>query len=122
MKMNRDQKIHSIIHSASAAAAAVGGGLAQLPGSDMPVLCSIQATMVMAIANEHGAEISKAAAMDLVITYAAGYGGRAISQWLVGWIPGWGNAVNAATAASITEAVGWYADTYFCEKHKKIKS
>jgi len=119
--MNRKQKIHSIIHSASAAAAAVGGGLAQLPGSDMPVLCSIQATMVIAIANEHGAEISKAAAMDLVVTYAAGYGGRAISQWLVGWIPGWGNAVNAATAASITEAVGWYADNYFCDKNKEIK-
>jgi uncharacterized protein (DUF697 family) len=113
--MNSKQKIHSIIHSASVAAATVGGGLAQLPGSDMPVLCSIQATMVMAIANEYGAEISKTAAINMVVTYAAGYGGRAISQWLVGWIPVWGNAINAATATSITEAIGWYADKYFCD-------
>jgi hypothetical protein len=40
--------------------------------------------MVMAIANEYSEKISNLAAMDLVVTYAAGYGGRAISQWLVG--------------------------------------
>jgi uncharacterized protein (DUF697 family) len=111
--MTSNEKIHSIIHSASAAAAAVGGSLAQLPGSDMPVLCGIQATMVMAIANEYGVDISNAAAMDLVINYAAGYGGRALSQALIGWIPGWGNAINATTAATITEGVGWGANKYF---------
>ena len=114
--MNRNEKIHAIIHTASVSSAAIGGGLAQLPGSDMPVLCGIQAGMVMTIANEHGSDISKAAAMDLVITYAAGYGGRAVSQWLVGWIPGWGNALNATTAATITEGVGWYANKYFSEE------
>jgi hypothetical protein len=41
-KMNRKQKILSIVHSARVADAAVGNGLAQLPSSDMPVLCSIQ--------------------------------------------------------------------------------
>ena len=111
--MDRKGKITAVIHSASVAAAGVGGGLAQIPGSDMPVLCGIQTSMVIAIANLHGAKIGEAAAMDLVVTYAAGYGGRAISQLLVGWIPGFGNAINAATAASITEAVGWSANTYF---------
>ena len=32
---------------------------------------------------------------------------RLASQFLVGWIPGLGNAVNAATAAGITETLGW---------------
>lgn len=113
--MKKEQRIASIIHRASASAAAVGGGLAQIPGSDMPILCSIQTSMVVSIAQVHGASISDTVATDLVVTCAAGYGGRAISQWLIGWIPGWGNAINASTAATITEAIGWSADEYFKE-------
>ena len=109
----RDQKIHGIIHTAAASSAAVGGGLAQVPGADMPVIAGIQTTMIMAIALEHGAQISKTAAAELLLTFGASYGGRAISQALVGWIPGIGNAINATTAAGLTEAIGWAADAYF---------
>ena len=111
--------VHVIIHGASVAAAGVGGGLAQLPGADTPVLMSIQASMIVGIAEHYGANITKTAAADLVLTFAASMTGRGISQVLVGWIPGIGNAINATTAASITEAIGWAADTYFKEgKHK----
>ena len=117
--MSKEKEIATIIHSASVAAAGVGGGMAQLPGSDMPVLCTIQASMIMSIAGVHGVNISKSIATDLVLTFSAGYGGRAISQWLVGWIPAWGNAINASTAAAITEAIGWSADAYFNEESEK---
>ncbi len=110
---NRDQKIHGIIHSAAAASAAVGAGLAQLPGSDAPVLVGIQTTMIIAIAMEHGVSLTKAAAARMVLTFAATCVGRGVSQWLVGWIPGWGNAINATTAASLTEGIGWATDAYF---------
>jgi uncharacterized protein (DUF697 family) len=113
----KNQKIHGIVHTASSAAAAVGAGLAQVPGSDAPVLAGIQTTMIIAIAHEHNIALTKAAAADLLLTFTATYVGRGISQWLVGWIPGWGNAINAATAAAITEAVGWAAHAYFCEPH-----
>jgi uncharacterized protein (DUF697 family) len=33
--------------------------------------------------------------------------GRAASEFLVGWIPVAGNAINATTAAAITEFLGW---------------
>ena len=33
--------------------------------------------------------------------------GRVVSQVLVGWIPGVGNAINAGTAASVVEGIGW---------------
>lgn len=112
----RNQKVHGIVHTASTAAAAVGAGLAQLPGSDAPVLAGIQTTMIIAIANEHSAEISKATAADLLLTFSATHVGRGISQWLVGWVPGWGNAINATTAAALTAAVGWAADAYFCDE------
>ena len=109
----KNEKIHVIIHGASASAAAVGAGLAQIPGSDMPIIMGIQTTMIVAIAHVHGAAITETAAADLVLTFAAGYGGRALSQVLVGWLPGFGNAINAATAAGLTETVGWAADTFF---------
>jgi len=109
----RNQKVHGIIHTTSASAGLVGGGLAQIPGSDMPVLVGLQTAMIVAIAQEHGVSLTKTAAADLLLTFPAGYGGRALSQALVGWIPGLGNAINASTAMAITEAIGWAADAYF---------
>ena len=32
---------------------------------------------------------------------------------LVGWIPGFGNAINATTAAGITETLGWTVANQF---------
>jgi hypothetical protein len=53
--LTTNQKVHGIVHTAATAAAAVGAGLAQLPGSDAPVLAGIQTTMIIAVAHEHGA-------------------------------------------------------------------
>lgn len=110
---SNNKKIHAIIHTASATAGGIGAGLAQLPGSDMPVLMTLQTAMIVAIGHEHGCEITKTHAKSLLLTFPAGYGGRAISQFLIGWIPGFGNAINATTAATITESIGWAADSYF---------
>lgn len=87
--LTTNQKVHGIVHTAATAAAAVGAGLAQIPGSDAPVLAGIQTTMIIAVAHEHGAAITKAAAADLLLTFTATHVGRGISQWLVGWVPGW---------------------------------
>jgi uncharacterized protein (DUF697 family) len=114
--LTTNQKVHGIVHTAAISAAAVGAGLAQLPGSDAPVLAGIQTTMIIAIAHEHGATITKTAAAGLLLTFTATHVGRGISQWLVGWIPAWGNAINASTAPALTEAVDWAADAYFGEQ------
>jgi uncharacterized protein (DUF697 family) len=105
--------VHGIIHGASAACAAIGGGLAQLPGSDNAVITPIQLAMITAIAAAHGTTIDKAAAAGVLASATAGLIGRTISQVLIGWIPLVGNAINAATAAAVTEAVGWSADAFF---------
>ena len=107
-----DNAVHVIIHGATTAAAGVGAGLAQIPGSDAPVLMSIQTAMILGIGQHYGISLTKTAAADLVLTFAASMAGRAVSQFLIGWIPGLGNAINASTAAAITEAIGWSADTY----------
>ena len=111
--LTKNHKVHGIIHTTASSAGLVGGGLAQIPGSDMPVIMGLQTAMIVAIAHEHGATITKTAAADLLLTFAAGYGGRAVSQFFVGWIPAVGNAINASTALAITEAIGWAADAYF---------
>ena len=72
----------------------------------------------MGIADIHGEKITKAVAADLLLTFTATLAGRVISQFLVGWIPILGNAVNASTAAGVTEAVGWAAHAFF-EKNEK---
>ena len=105
--------IAKIIHTSAAAAAAIGGGLAQIPGSDAVPLTLLQVDMVRRIAKAHGHSISKNAAECIVMGAVAAAGGRTVSQFLVGWVPGWGNAINASTAASITEMVGWTADARF---------
>ena len=115
-----NQKIHGIIHTAATASAAVGAGLAQIPGSDAPIICGIQTTMIVAVANEHNVPLEKTAAADLLLVFAAQHCGRGLSQILVGWIPGYGNAINATTAATLTEAVGWAANEYFSETQKLI--
>ena len=114
--------VHVLIHSASVAAGGVGAGLAQIPGADAPVLMSIQAGMVMGIAAQYDVSLQKTAAADLVLTFAAAMAGRGISQLLLGWFPVLGNALNATTAAAITEAIGWAANTYFADPGSRKKN
>lgn len=109
----KKQKIHGIIHTAALACASVGAGLAQVPASDSAIIAPLQTAMIIAIAQQHGVIIAKSAAVDLLLTFTATQVGRGVSQLLVGWIPALGNAINAVTAATVTEAVGWATDEYF---------
>lgn len=109
--MSNSNKIHTIIHGAAASAAAAAAGLAQIPGSDNAVITPIQLAMIMAIGEVHGQQLSKAAALSTLSAVSAGIAGRTVSQFLVGWIPLYGNAINATTAFAITEAIGWAADS-----------
>lgn len=98
---------NSIIHSASAAAAAIGGGLAQVPASDNLLITPIQLTMAVSLGKVFGITLDQSAAKAAVASAAAATVGRAASQFFIGWFPIVGNIINAATAASITEAIGW---------------
>lgn len=100
-------KCHAIIHSASASAGAVGAGLAQIPCSDNAVITPIQIAMTIALGRVFGIELTNSAASTSWATFASATIGRTASQVLIGWIPVAGNIINACTAASITEALGW---------------
>lgn len=108
-RINSQQKVkcHAIIHSASASAGAVGAGLAQIPCSDNAVITPIQLVMTVSLGRVFGIELTDSAAKAALASVTAATVGRTASQLLLGWIPIAGNIINASTAASITEAIGW---------------
>ena len=116
-KMTREQEIacNAAIHTASAAAAAVGGGLAQIPGSDSVPIATIQTVMIVSLAKVFGRDLSEGMARAAVGTGLSSLVGRGLSQLLIGWIPGVGNIINASTAASVTESLGWIIVGELCE-------
>jgi uncharacterized protein (DUF697 family) len=104
---------HVLIHGFASLAAAVGAGLAQLPTADAAMLASIQATMVMALSERYQVALHRTAAAELVLTLGATIVGKQASRRAGRRVPGWSNAVNAATAFALTEAVGWAAVAWF---------
>lgn len=109
------KKCHEIIHFASLLCASVGAGLAQVPGSDNAAITPIQLAMVVSLGKVFDCSISESSAKAAVASATAGVIGRTASQILLGWIPVLGNAINATTAAGLTEAVGWIIAKEFDE-------
>ena len=119
VETKKNRKIHAIIHVAALTAGGIGSGFAQIPGADLPILTALQTAMIIAIATEHDYTITKAHAKSILLTLPAGYGGRALSQFLIGWIPIYGNAINGSTAMALTETIGWAANAYFANSDNK---
>lgn len=113
--MNKKEKVqcHAIIHLASGTNGVVGAGLAQLPTADSIPIITVQVTMIISLGKVFGEKISKSFAKAMVMGFAAGYAGRTISQITIGWFPGYGNIINLSTAATLTEAMGWYVANRF---------
>lgn len=113
MTEEEKSKCHSIIHSAAVTAGVIGAGLAQLPMADTIPITAIQTGMIIGLGAVFDRDITESVAQSILSGAMASIGGRAVSQVLVGWLPVLGSIINAGTAASITEAVGWYAANTF---------
>lgn len=107
MTAEQKEKCHAIIHGASVSSGAVGAGLAQLPLADHAVIMPIQIAMVVGLGKVFNQHITDSAARGFVLASIGYLVGRSTVQVLLGWIPVLGNTINAATAAGITEALGW---------------
>ena len=116
MTTNQEALCHSIIPTASAAAGAVGFGLAQLPFADNAVIVPIQVTMTIALGQVFGLDFTRRAAAATAASATGTLLGRTASQLGAGWIPVAGNVLNAGTAASVTEALGWILAEDFAKK------
>ena len=120
MRMTEIQQKRSrvIIHGAAVLAGGVGFAGAQLPTADNLILVPILICMIMALGVVFEKRLNESAAKSALATATATLVGRGISEWLVGWIPLWGNIVNATTAASVTEGIGWVIANDFAKPNK----
>ena len=109
MNMTEDQRqeCHVIIHGTATAGAGAAAAMAQIPGADNVALVGLEVGMVIALGRVFGVSVTESGAKSLVAAYAGTLVGRGVSQVLIGWIPGLGNAVNAGTAAAVIESLGW---------------
>jgi uncharacterized protein (DUF697 family) len=110
------KKCSALIHTASVSCGGVGTGLAQIPGSDNAVIVPIQIGMLVGLGKVFDLDITESVAKSIIASAGASVAGRTVSQFLVGWIPGVGNAINTATAAGITESIGWLAVKHFHDR------
>jgi len=102
----RMKKNHIIIHTSATAAAASAAALAQVPGGDEAALTAITLGMAGALCNNYGSmETSIISACGAQAVGAAA--GKMASSYLYKWIPGAGNAINAAVTFALHEATGW---------------
>lgn len=107
-------KCNMIIHGASVACGAVGAGLAQLPCADTVPITTAQVGMVIALGQVFELNITDGVARGILTGMSGSFIGRGIVQVAFGWIPVAGNAINTATAAGLTEAIGWtVADQFY---------
>ena len=116
MNDTQQNKCNAIIHSAAAVCAAIGAGMAQVPGSDSAFIMPIQVGMIISIGAVFGMELEESTAKATLATATATMVGRGISQALLGWIPGYGNVLNASTAFAVTESIGWAIANDFATK------
>ncbi len=114
------KKCHEIIHAASITAAAVGGGSVAIPviGSfisllDESAITPIQIGMIISLGKVFNVSLNKKTAASMLTGMIAAKFGRKVAGFFGGMVPGLGPVINGATAASITEAIGWSTVTYF---------
>ena len=98
---------NGIIHSASLAAAAAVGTTAQIPLSDRFVITPIQLAMAVSLGQVFGISLDQSSIKAGGSSAVAESVGKATAKVLCSRIPGIGNIINAGTAFTVTEGIGW---------------
>lgn len=92
---------------------AVIGGIAIIPGADMPLMTANQAKMVMQIAAAYGEPLGAERIKELATVVGGAFVFRTIARQFVGLLPGFGWALKAGIGYSATLAMGYAAVEYF---------
>ena len=101
-----DRKVNRLVYRCSAAAGAVDAGASMAPGVGHLGISMIQAAMIVSIANLYGNNMNLAVATGIITQISGTYIAPLVAKEAVGWIPGFGTAVKAGIAMSVTSAVG----------------
>lgn len=101
------RRCRKIIHGTALAGGLVASGLAQIPASDNAILVPLEITMVIGLGSVFNIRIRHSYKTSLILGTAATMIGRGVSEFLVGWIPVFGNLFDALTAIGVIEVLGW---------------
>lgn len=118
MTDEQKKKCHTIIHSSACLVGTIGAGFAQLPCSDNAAIVPVQLAMIISLGSVFGIRLQQSKAESMLGTATATILGRNLSKVLVGWIPVFGNAFNAATGAGVTELIGWAIANDFASRSR----
>lgn len=90
-----------------------------IPVADLPVLTSLQVSMIIGIAYIAGKELSLKAAQEFLVALGVNIGGafvfREVARGLLKLIPGAGNFISGGVAGTATTALGKAAIAYFVD-------
>ena len=112
MPKKLEKKCHAAIHPAMVASTVAGA--APIPISDAIPITAAQIAMIVALGKVFDVSLSKAAAKSIIGVGVTQQVGRAVAAAILKMIPVLGSAAGAATAAAITEALGWIvADDFY---------
>ncbi|HEY9889948.1 MAG TPA: GTPase, partial [Candidatus Obscuribacterales bacterium] len=84
-----------------------------LPFTTMPVLTSLQVSMIVAIGRVYNQTLTVGQALSVIGTLAGGFFAQAVGRELVKFIPGVGSVVATSWAVAYTWALGEGACVYF---------
>jgi len=114
----------TLLKSFGAVSGAVG--MQPIPVADMPLLFSIQATMVALIIHTSGRPASLKLASEFLaalgVSAGAGFLFRETARALLRFIPIWGNAVSGIIAGTGTYAIGRAAIAYFIDDSPLVET
>lgn len=106
-----------MIHGFAVVHAVTAALLAQTLVGDEAALTALTVAMIIAVAKMNGADWDTGMALAFLGIFIGGYVGVRGATFLIKWIPGIGNAANAAVTLTTTEALGW-ATYLFIKKGK----
>ena len=121
--LTNDEKVkcNAIIHSASVATGAMG--IIPIGPADTLMITPTQIGMIISLGAVFNIPTPENAAKSILSGLALSIGGRAAAATLLNFIPIAGWIIKGATAAGLTEAIGWAAVAHFHdikENHSKF--
>jgi uncharacterized protein (DUF697 family) len=93
-----------------------------LPGADFAVLTLNQIRLVLRLAAAHGLEIDQSRLPEVLATFGAGFGFRALARQVLGAVPVAGWVVKGGIAYAGTRALGEAAHRYFAAQGDAVRS
>jgi uncharacterized protein (DUF697 family) len=109
----RMKKATKIIDDIAKTAATTTAVFSQIPGMGVATLSTLYSDMAKKIAALFNQKLDSQTARTLVLAGCKRHANAIFEKSVLGWIPLFGNAINAKMTFDLTKNVGWFFYDYF---------